>query len=392
MCMLTAVYPTAELSNEMVGMGKVMIAMLLEENARTGNTDGTGFYSLSGTLNKWDKSALNLVYTEEFNKVVDTMVHSGPFIAHVRAISSGLTAKEGAHPFLVDGVALAHNGTLGGCDKYVSMYRTELKGEADPVDSHVLTCILAHESKGTVTAESIQTTLKQITGSYALLIANNQTMWVVPGAHSLYICRIGPFLVANTSSVNLNKVGKEVKRISRLVHGNSMAIEEPELIKGYTINTLGPTGLVKHGDIPKPVTATGKTFHGIGGWDNSPYLAKKVTVNEALTNATRVFDMLISIPWLTTWEVEVAASIGLDKHWWDATKDELESMLQTFKASAIIPAKAKVKIWDKILAALPSGINPYVLLADKYEINFPYGLNEINDLEKILEAVRSGEL
>lgn len=137
---------------------KDLIKSLMLWNSLERGKDSTGIYTPKNGLVKTTDEAYKFLMDNSFKD--DKM-----FIGHVRASTVGSKSVKNAHPFLENGVVLAHNGTLK--NHWALCHKYGLSMQDYDVDSHVIDAILGKEQNFNV--------LKDIEGAAALLITNQKT-------------------------------------------------------------------------------------------------------------------------------------------------------------------------------------------------------------------------
>jgi len=246
--MLTAVYPTEEVGGAERRRMAVFLTILLTINSTT-NKGGTGILSIPyGKLNKWEAPAFGIMNWPVVAKAVTDAVH-GPLIAHVRTSTPSTRSIEGPHPFVVGHIGLAHNGSFTNYRSIISRLREEHNVnlfDDDPVDSHVFLHWLTRKvAGGRLTEDHIKTALTEVTGEYALLVTDlfAENLWVVTGTRALYMAKVGPMYVINTSRDNLIAA-------QTLMHPRWW-LSSPVRIEEHTINNLTEMGLNRVCDAPR---------------------------------------------------------------------------------------------------------------------------------------------
>lgn len=132
---------------------KDKISILMLWNAYERGKDATGIYTPKNDLNKNTDVASKFLTTIPFEE--DRLL-----IAHVRAKTVGANVDKNAHPFKVDNIVLAHNGTLK--NYYGLTHKYSLPLNTYDVDSHIICAIIAKEKNFNV--------LSEIDGAAALLM------------------------------------------------------------------------------------------------------------------------------------------------------------------------------------------------------------------------------
>jgi len=368
MCMLTSIYPTRELNEKEVKVTNLFLSNLLIRNSM-GNRDGVGFASPWGVV-KWERPAETIVVSDDYKKAI---VENGgyPLIAHVRAISTGQRAREGAHPFLVNGVAVAHNGTLLNYQKVMKDENIDLGN--DPVDSHVFTAVLA--KKKPITAESITDTIKLFTGSFAFLIYDYEckTIWVVRGSNSLYQAKFGPLVVINTSEKNLQEVAERVKLTQALLGLDEWEIGPTELLEMDTIYRFKDGGeLEKVASIPRPKpTVVHKTTNFVSG-----------VATGTIDRAVSLAEAVDSIPGVGFLEAKYALERLHEKPWYDVVDPEAALAVLKKLSREHYQNKPNIEvaeiIWNELVAEYK---DPYDLFGEFMNLEFPWFMNDLETLD-----------
>lgn len=382
MCMLTASYPTRNLQVWEKRIGMLLVSEILLANTSSSNKDGVGFGTLDGGFVKWECSAGDIVFTKEYNEMLRQMVEA-PFIAHVRAISTGVGAKDGAHPFKVDNILLAHNGTFTNYRTFLGKYANQIN-DTNPVDSHVITHMLAEKvGSGELKPEHLASVLSVAKGSFALLITDAVTrkMWVVTGSNPLHIHRSGPLWLINTSRLNLINISSSISGAANLLYDKDWDIGDITRVEGYTINLLSSDGLTKVADLDKP-TQTTYHYHGYTRAGET----KKVSTKDARTRAEWA-DIIINLPGISRVELTLACFVLLETEWWKADMECLEVLYATLeKISSEFGSSLKDELWAELMVM--TKYNAYAVIAAYTDIAFPYMLNSVEMLRGFAKEIR----
>lgn len=151
---------------------KAMLGNLTLTNANDNNKDGHGFYFFK-PISKYYRtkdSGSDLVFNSDYWDIVEKCVGDNDEVAvlsHVRSASIGFKAVKtlNAHPFIVDNIILAHNGTLDTDNE-----KLEIKNRIDSFwFAHRLAAIV---NKKKLTPEHIAKTMEDFTGKFAFLIVD----------------------------------------------------------------------------------------------------------------------------------------------------------------------------------------------------------------------------
>jgi len=407
MCMLTAFYPTRPLEDWEYKITRLFLTDLLVANA-TSNKDGVGFCTLDGNLNKWEQSAGAVAFERDFNQaVIDTVLN--PFIAHVRATSTGAKAKEGAHPFALGNIALAHNGTFSGYRKLLETLSKDhnvVIDDKDPVDSHVfLHWLKVCMGDDTVlTKDHIIKALTDMTGSYALLIEDCEAgnLWVVPGTNPLHIAKVGPFFIVNTSDQNLKSATEYINGVADLMYGESWESTPVVRIAQHTINLLSSEGLKKVDDAPKmkvaTVVHTGTTHYSRSyGYRGSAKVTRALSQEEAIKRAS-VYNQMVKLRWTYVRnDIDTACDILFESPWYMVNSSALEALLALFKEYEKKITDEAEKLWFGVCFGSVDDDNntglldPYVSLGKFMDIQFPWMLNDLGTLREAHSMVATSK-
>lgn len=397
MCMLTACYPTRALQAWEQKIGALLVSELLLANTKSGNKDGIGIGAPDGSYVKWDEPAGDIVFTDVYNRNIKQFI-TAPLIAHVRAISTGATAKEGAHPFRVDNLLLAHNGTFTNYRKFLGEFANKLN-DKNPVDSHVIAHLLAKEVGGEeLGAQHLTDTLDEVLGSFALLVTDavNGSMWVVPGANPLYIQKSGPFWLVNTSKLNLDSMSNNIAGIAKLLYDKEWVTGDTTRIEEFTANVLTRKGLAKVSDLEKPEPIANTYYRGgargYAGMHGYAGAAKIISSEEARTRAEWA-DLIVSLPGIDRLELTLSCFILLESEWWKADVECLEVLYSTLEQiTKDSGSSIKIELWESIMQM--TNQNAYAVIAAYDTICFPYMLNSVDLLRKfareIVEDIKNG--
>lgn len=151
---------------------KAMLGNLTLSNANDNNKDGHGFFFFK-PVSKYYRtkdSGSDLVFNSAYWDIVEKCAGDNDelaVLAHVRSASIGFREIKtlNAHPFIVDNIILAHNGTLEAEDD-----KLEIK---DRIDSFWFTHRLATiVNKEKLTPEHIAKAMEDFRGKFAFLIAD----------------------------------------------------------------------------------------------------------------------------------------------------------------------------------------------------------------------------
>lgn len=394
MCMLSAMVPWREPLAWEIKMGKNYLTMLMKLNASIGNKDGCGLAVPIHTL-KWGEAAPKVILKKE----ATTWLHEyfgRPIIGHVRARSHGTASTNGAHPFLVKNVILAHNGTFSNSDEVAKQKKVKalLKGEKDPVDSHVLAAVIASKSGNTpITVQTVKDSLNEMQGSYALLMFETfeDNLWVIRGVNSLHLCRSGPFWVVNTSLANLDTINAYVQGTSHLMFDREWKVETPTMIPAQTINILNKKGLKQVG--VAPTLATAQTWRD--DWSGSNHWTEGATWND--TEGRWEFKNNITTKGISTANAMKLALLYhglqrygeetlkylflevLNRNWFECTEKQLEAIEETLKSFWEMVTPDKKKVWDSICSKFTL---PY---CEFHDCEFPWPINDLDILQNVSE-------
>jgi len=112
---------------------------------RRGHRDGWGIATFQDGRPYYVGRSTKPAYSDpSYNRAIDAVSRIPPpniLIAHVRAASSGGVTLENTHPFIVDGLVVAHNGTVTGLPKDA---RGRTKGQTD---SELIAILVADRMK-----------------------------------------------------------------------------------------------------------------------------------------------------------------------------------------------------------------------------------------------------
>ena len=393
MCMLTASYPTRTLQVWEQKIGTLLLSELLRANSNGGNRDGVGLGTTDGAYIKWETHAGNIVFTDEYNSAIQQFINA-PLLAHVRAISTGVGAKEGAHPFKVGNILLAHNGTFTNYRQFLDKYQKQIN-DKNPVDSHVIACILAEKvGTGPLCASHIRETLESTKGSFALLVtdATNRSLWVVTGSNPLYIQRSGPLWLVNTSRMNLFDVSENMAGVAKLLYGKSWKVEPAKRIDEFTINLLARKGLNLIEPLDKDkftVTTTHTQFRGSSSTyqHHSSYTTTKPISSETARERANWANLIVNLPYMSRLELTLGCFILLEVEWWKAELECLEVLHATLEQmSTESGSPVKEELWEELMRM--TNQNAYAAIAEITDIMFPYVLNSVENLRRFTQLIR----
>ncbi|MFA5860855.1 MAG: class II glutamine amidotransferase [Candidatus Thermoplasmatota archaeon] len=139
-----------------------------------GHKDGWGivFADAEGQLCYAGRSTLDAVVDDEYPRAVARLgAARGTVLAHVRKASLGSRKLDNTHPFIEEGLALAHNGTVWG-------YAPE--GEND--SRALFAAILAERRKGASVEDALSTLARDVDArcrysSLTLLLTDGRSAW-----------------------------------------------------------------------------------------------------------------------------------------------------------------------------------------------------------------------
>jgi len=351
---------------------RLLLSNLLWLDASQGNKDGTGIYSREG-IYKTGKKAGDVVYTPEFNEWVQNITL--PFIGHVRAISKGKGGDQGAHPFKVGNIILAHNGTFRNYKNIVK----ELGLDSNMVDSHVITYWLADIYKENNILESIKTLVKKVEGSYAMLIAehdNPEVIWAVRGSNSLNWQEVGGLLVVNTTS-------KPLQVATRLTQGSMQLL-------GSGRPSIGDNGEFKRGTVHK--IANGKV-EKVYEFQPAQYTATSYAYARTTADDTETPEKIeqvarLLVAGIPIEELSIAAGEIHGDYFSEIDVENL-TMLVDILIEIYQENQEKRDSWTRVFEWC---FDPYHLVGEKLDIKFPGILHTEKELGaivgKIIEEVR----
>lgn len=387
--MLTASYPTRILQAWEKKIGMLLVSEMLLANSSGGNKDGIGFGTLDGLYVKWEESAGEVVFTDKYNLSLQQLINS-PFIAHVRAISTGVGAKEGAHPFKAGNILLAHNGTFTNYRSFLPKYQKDI-GDKNPVDSHVITCMLAEAAgDGELTPTHIREVLEKVKGSFALLITDitNGNMWVVTGSNPLYVQHSGPLWLVNTSRLNLSNISGSIDGISHLLYEKDWTVGDIVRVEEYTINLLTNKGLTQVAELDKEKHTVAYTQFQGSHYGRSAHggVTKRITSDEARVKAEWA-DRIINLKYIGRIELTLGCFVLLETEWWKAEDECLEVFYATMaEINDNFGSAIKRELWEELMSLTKQ--NAYSVVAAFTDIAFPYMLNTVEALRGFLSEIR----
>ncbi|MBF0338666.1 MAG: glutamine--fructose-6-phosphate transaminase (isomerizing) [Nitrospirae bacterium] len=137
-------------------------------------------YDSAGIAFMDDSAALNIVRCkgkigELVNKIGDVQGKSNTGIGHTRWATHGSPSENNAHPHMVDGIALVHNGIIENfMELKTDMLKKGVRFSSD-TDTEVICHLIArYYAEGYPFVEAVSTAIKQIRGSYAICVLNKQ--------------------------------------------------------------------------------------------------------------------------------------------------------------------------------------------------------------------------
>lgn len=181
----------------------------LLHNTETRNKDGAGIWSASAGLIKTDANFSEVHWSNFFSKNTSELV-----LAHVRAATLSKSGKrevsyDNSHPYLLNGLVFAHNGSLEIKDKYKPI---SVVKETDTDSLMFLKELLVYKHKEKLNfVDALKKTMENFTGKFAFLANENNITYVARGrTATLHRARIlidkDPVaLVVNTDDADLKK-------------------------------------------------------------------------------------------------------------------------------------------------------------------------------------------
>jgi len=274
-------------------------------SARLGNTNGIGISA--NTVDrlpflKIGKPAKELVFLEPWHNWFQKVDgYKDTLIGHVRNASTEWRVQYGqnhptehAHPFVVGGVLVMHNGIFKEHDRLAKEVNLR-----DATDSHVFTAYLANQLGGAKVEDKLVEVLKQVgEAEYSLLIRQlgRPEVFVVRGNRTLYTMNTNYGLLLNTTEANLSDLAEAVNfGLAAFNLPLLEVVEKPKALPEYSLHVLNKGELqtiaefkeVKNvNDPPKKYTNTTTKYNY--GWqanyDVEDYqtIAGEIDVEEAI--------------------------------------------------------------------------------------------------------------
>jgi glutamine amidotransferase len=177
MCRMMAVVGSREAAQKLLvpfreeaRVGKVLPSMA------PGHADGWGvaYADPQGALHHAGRSTRNAIDDPTYPEAVARLSAAGErtvVLAHVRKMTKGRLAVEHTHPFLLGGLALAHNGTVQGVAP---------EGESD--SAALLSRIVEERRKGASVEDAIATLARDVDrnhrySSLTILVTDGRWLW-----------------------------------------------------------------------------------------------------------------------------------------------------------------------------------------------------------------------
>jgi len=390
MCILTLSVPQpGRLSKLERQLSVLCMSNLMLANA-VSNRDGYGVISRTGSVRKAPLAGSTFFQTHNANEWLLKHI-AEPLVGHVRTASTGLKAKDSAHPFVVGSLAVCHNGTI-------SNYRALLKdvkdlvGDNSPVDSHVVAAMLAVEVGDAALSEKhLQTVLEKLHGSYSFLILDQKTkdIWVVAGGNPLYTQIQGPLLLVNTAKNTLGGVADYTAAAADIFE-YQWEVGKPTKLDTFTAYRVDSEKLVKVCDLPKTTvvyTTVHSSYYAAGYPGTTGTYRGGFTTHPEDTSETVVADRaeqflkITQIPGVSQLDTEMACFLLFQTRWTELSPEVLGVICATMgDIYTTYATDEKMLLWDDILAIEPS--TPYSTLSDLLEFTFPWPLNTVANLEE----------
>ncbi len=369
-------------------------------NARSGNNDGFGYYSfMSKKVFKTKKSAKEFVYTDEFLDILDrdfpiTANKKTSVLSHVRSASRwGGTMQtisdENAHPFVLNNLVLAHNGTLFPKDD-----KDELK---DSIDSywflHKLDSIVNGEK---LKPKHIVEAMKYFEGKFALLIVDMlqpNDLWIARGKTAdlhvaryvdendkevLFLINTKESDIENTISPHFYRIllGKKIKLKEDIKQVKTETIARYNIVSGKLGGFKGKIEEETH--VIKSTTKAWNSRQTNSGVIHSYAITSLKAIMEEITN-------LATQNMLTYSEVYILFGMYTTGSFFTPEKDDLIAFIDVLRAlTTESEYKGRLNSWIKVTELLIEEGFDVVDVYNAYpNFTFPWMLNSKKIITKL---------
>jgi len=396
MCMLTVLIPRAELDPKLYIS---LLGFVLRENASASNKDGTGVSVRNGFI-KWNSPAEDVIFSNDYTGwLMENFEQKQPVFGHVRAVSTGRKAKDGAHPFSVGNLLMAHNGTISNYHELLKKLPEGLIDDDDPVDSHVLTAALAVECAGkAMTFDAIKEVLGSVYGSYALLAYDevSSKSWVIRGSNSLAMVDFGDFAIINTAEYKVKTVAKELGGLFEFLFNYKIPDYTVTQLSTHTAFIIEDGKLETVGDLPKELTYTRQVSNGrpsmnmvIGANRLGPLFeeGEEKDISDAI-RWINVLSRVLDLEGVTLSDLEIISDLAFDQKWYQLEFDTLLQIgLALTRTHQLYADEDKTKEWAVIQDILGEGA--YFILGKDHNIEVPWYLNDYKTLKAIRDEYQN---
>ena len=201
MCKHLTFFPIAEKTSSSRALAAVISTGLRYAAVDGRNLDGTGVGYINGEKFVVFKTGSNAIWQTTQDEFIAHLLSIDlmrqPLIGHVRAASAKFQKTKiddtrrfpdkDAHPFTVDSILLAHNGTISNHEELVG----DLDLDEGNIDSHMITELLAKESE--LELDNLNAVTSKFQGSFALIFQHlSRPNQVFIGRHGkpLYLVKV----------------------------------------------------------------------------------------------------------------------------------------------------------------------------------------------------------
>lgn len=362
------------------------------------NKDGTGLFIVNDEKMFKDKDEGAIVVDKEEYKsfVRENLVHDPTTtISHVRAASKDFKeiCDENCHPFEIDNLVLAHNGTLEPKDDKLKV--------KDKIDSYWFLARLAREVNGEkLTPKHISDAMNDFYGKFALLIYDKlqpNKVFVVRGrTASLYYSYFSETEDENNNvGFMINTTEDQIEQFVSLLllemfTGKSYVYGEPESLDRESIYIFDrKTGVlekteqdIKEKSPPKTTTKSRRWNSRYNGRYSNWGEKKNITNSfvEEILDAAKVKDLTIE-------ELNMIFYMLYGISIFECTGPSLSTISEILNTD--VTGRGKVKLWSKIKTKYFQK-NPDKVFMDIYNdlsIKFPWFDTKMEELKNVFDSL-----
>jgi hypothetical protein len=387
-------------------------------NSNDGNRDGFGLFEypankVDGIVWKNEKNGSSVVLDNDFYDILDGFTKPKlNIMSHVRSASRGFAINyDNTHPFRIDYLILAHNGTLE-----AENTKFEIK---DRIDSYWFLHRLAKiVNKTKLTEAHIVEAMKDFRGKFAFLIGdllNPEILWIVRGKAPLHYTKLlldkeEVMFLINTDKINLGRL--IAPYFLKVITGKTYEIEDPiefdeESIYKYNIRsgslvkttasiierpTIITIGSVTAEEFSKWSGGGGRSPHtGFVPQHHTSFPPSQKYINEDL--ALEDLAAMAAKFGLTTLELNLAHLLTTNEALIFATPESIKYITEVFMQFDNSFTTSKLDIWNNIVKEYKekkSDPSKRLTVLDVYiglNLKFPYFMNSKNELKHVLNRI-----